>query len=373
MKKDDVLELTKHFVSMETVSHQSNIDITDQIEEMLTAAGFETERLDYVDDAGVSKGNLIAKLGTGKGGLAFCSHSDTVPGQEDLWPAFSPFEQDGKLFGRGSCDMKGPLAATIIAALRVDPNTLKKPIYIVVTADEETGLLGAKHVSEHSEILKRDGPTYGIIAEPTVMIPVYSHKGFASIKISATGRAAHTSTGLGESATLKLGPMLAHLTELDQEFRTNPRFQNADFDPPTNGLNVTINDGNTPLNVTADKAEIRISMRVMPNSHAEEAIDLIVSKADDLNLESSLVMSGPLYCEPTNEIVQAALKATGIAEPETVPYGTDGMYLKNSIENLVILGPGDISVAHTIEEQVPIDQLYQAVDVYTELIKALCQ
>ncbi|MEM7803092.1 MAG: M20/M25/M40 family metallo-hydrolase, partial [Chloroflexota bacterium] len=361
------------FVSMETVSHQSNVELTDQIEKMLVSAGFETERCDYVDDAGVAKGNLIAKLGKGKGGLAFCSHSDTVPGQEDLWPAFNPFEEDGKLYGRGSCDMKGPLAASIIAAMQVDPDTLKKPIYIVVTADEEIGLVGARHVVAHSEILKRDRPVYGVIAEPTSMVPVYSHKGFASIKITASGRAAHTSTGLGESATLKLGPMLAYLAELDHEFRTNPRFQNADFTPPTNGLNVTINDGNTPLNVTADKAEIRISMRVMPNSDAEEAVDLIVSKADELNLESSLAMSGPLYCEPSNEIVQAALKATNVTKPETVPYGTDGMYLKNSIDNLVILGPGDIAVAHTIEEQVPIRELHQAVEVYSALIQALCQ
>lgn len=372
MKKTDVLNLTKEFISMPTVSRDSNIDITDRIEAMLSAVGYEIERCDYTDENGVQKGNLIAKLGEGTGGLAFCSHSDTVPGQEDLWPAFDPAEKEGLLFGRGSCDMKGPLAATLVAGLELDASKLKHPVYYVVTADEETGLLGALHVVKHSKILKRDRPTYGVIAEPTTMIPVYSHKGFARIIVRAHGRAAHTSTGLGESATLKLAPMLAYLAELDNEFKENPDYQNADFTPPTNGFNVTINDGNVPLNVTSDKAEIRMSIRVMPHSNAEEALDMITSKADALGLEHELELASPLYCDPQNSIIQTALALTGKEKAETVPYGTDGTFLQDLIENLVILGPGDIAVAHTIAEQVPINELYQAVDVYRDLIKALC-
>ncbi|MEM8860599.1 MAG: M20/M25/M40 family metallo-hydrolase, partial [Chloroflexota bacterium] len=183
----DVIDLTKELIQQRSVSADSNAPISDYLQEQLEAIGCQIERLEYVDQNGETKVNLIGKLGDGTGGLAFCSHSDTVPGQEVDWPAFEPEIKDGKLYGRGSCDMKGPLAATIIAASKVDTNALKKPIYIIVTADEEIGLFGAKYIVEHSKILANDKPEYGIIAEPTEMVPVYAHKGGAGAEVTSYG------------------------------------------------------------------------------------------------------------------------------------------------------------------------------------------
>ena len=368
----DVLELTKKLVSLPTVSKDSNDPVNLILEEMLRDAGFEIERKTYYDGNGILKANFVAKIGPGSGGLAFCSHSDTVPGQEDQWPAFDPEEKGELLYGRGSCDMKGPLAATVLAAMAVDPKKLKKPVYIVVTSDEETGLTGAKFLSEESEMLKRDRPEHGIIAEPTSMIPVYAHKGFATINVTATGRAAHTSTGLGESATLKIAPFMADMTKLDQEMRSNPAYQNDSFIPPTNGFNMIINDYGTPFNVSASKTTVGLCFRVMPDAGTEEILTHIQERADAYGLDIDVDIVESLYCPPSAEIVTTSLELTGISEAETVPYGTDGTYLKNVIENLVILGPGDIKVAHTIEEHVPIAELYQAVEVYTGLIENIC-
>ena len=368
----DVLELTKQLVSIPSVSKDPNGPVNKVAEDILTEAGFEIERIDYTDPNGVLKSNFVAKLGEGSGGLAFCSHTDVVPGQEDQWPAFDPEVKGDLLYGRGSCDMKGPFAATIIAAAKIDPTQLKKPIYIVATSDEEVGLVGAKIVSEQSEILKRDRPEHGIIAEPTKMIPVYAHKGSATVVVTATGRAAHTSTGLGESATLKIAPFMADMAALNTKMMSDPAYQDDEFIPPTNGFNMIIDDGDTAMNVTASKTVVTIFFRTMPKADTELALAEIEKCAKAYDLDIEIEWDAPLFCEPSADIVQASLALTGIEKAETVPYGTDGTFLKNVIKNLVILGPGDIAVAHTITEHVPLDELNQAVDVYTGLIEKIC-
>ncbi|HFC11790.1 MAG TPA: M20/M25/M40 family metallo-hydrolase, partial [Anaerolineae bacterium] len=139
----DVIKLTSDLIRIKSVSRWSNRPIADYLEKILQAMGCTIERSEVLDDNGEYKVNLIGKLGSGTGGLAFCSHMDTVPGQEQDWEAFEPTVRAGKLYGRGSCDMKGPIAATLIAAASVDVAKLKKPLYIILTADEEVGLLGA--------------------------------------------------------------------------------------------------------------------------------------------------------------------------------------------------------------------------------------
>ena len=368
----NVLELTKKLVSMPSVSKDSNADVNKVCEDILNGAGFEIERKEYKDENGVLKANFVAKIGPGSGGLAFCSHSDTVPGQEEQWPAFDPEEKGDLLYGRGSCDMKGPLAATVIAATQIDASKLKKPVYIVVTSDEEVGLTGAKFLSEESEILRRDRPEQGIIAEPTSMIPVYSHKGFATVTVTAHGRAAHTSTGLGESATLKIAPFMADMAKFNEQMMTDEKFMNDAFTPPSNGFNMIITDYDTPYNVSASKTTVGLCFRAMPDAGTEEILAHIQERADAYGLDVDVDLVDSLYCPPSAEIVTTALELTNLPEAETVPYGTDGVFLKNVIKELVILGPGDIKVAHTIEEHVPLAELHQAVEVYTGLIEKLC-
>lgn len=268
--------------------------------------------------------------------------------------------------------MKGPLAATMIAAFSIDASKLKKPVYIVVTSDEETGLVGAKFVSEESKMLQESQPEHGVIAEPTRMIPVYSHKGGGMVAVTAKGRAAHSSTGLGESATLKIAPFLAEMAEFDQQLQQDASFMNEAFDPPHHTMNVTITDHGTALNVTAPRTTIRIMTRSMPDARSDEVVEIMANKAKAYGFEVESGNSEALYCPPSAEIVKVSCELTGHEAPQTVPYGTDGLYLQNSIKKLVVLGPGDIGVAHTVGEFVPLDELNQAVDVYTKMIERLC-
>jgi acetylornithine deacetylase len=356
---------------MPSETTNSNAAISDFLQEWLEERTFTVERTSYMDVNGEEKVNLVAKWGEGPGGLGFFSHSDTVPGDPREWNPFDPQIANGKLYGRGSCDMKGPLAATLIAAASVDPATLRKPIYIAIAADEEQGHIGAHYLQEHSALFRENWPDYAVVAEPTELQPVYAHKGGASITVTATGRAAHTSTDKGISANFLIAPFLAEMAELATAFKNTERFKNYEFDPPTNGFNMTIDDGQCRTNVTAAKTIARLSIRIMPNDHHEEQIAMIEERARKYNLAVEQRKLMPFYIDPNATIVQAACRATGIAKAITVPYGTEAESYQKYTQ-CVILGPGSIAQAHTIGEWVEVQQLESAVKIYQRLIADLC-
>ena len=130
---------------------------------------------------------------------------------KEEWEPFIPKIEDGRLIGRGSCDMKGPLAATIVACANVDTMALKSPLYIVVAADEEVGYKGAINIIAESETLNAGWPKLGVVAEPTNLVPMYAHKGRSRLWVTAHGRAAHTSTDKGISANFLIAPFYKNL------------------------------------------------------------------------------------------------------------------------------------------------------------------
>jgi acetylornithine deacetylase len=367
----DVLALTQTMVAMRSETTEDNGAVTDFIHEWLAARGFAIERLSYTDENGVEKHNLVAQKGSGRGGLGFFSHSDTVPGDPREWAPWDPVVKEGKLYGRGSCDMKGPLAASMIAAASVDLDKLQRPIYLAVSADEEQGHHGAHYMQEHAATFQENWPTWAVIPEPTELKPVYAHKGGARVLVTAIGRAAHTSTDQGISANFLIAPFLAEVADLAKLFKSDKRYQNDEFDPPTNGFNLTIDDGQCRSNVTAAKTVAQMSIRVMPNDHHEEQIALIEAAAHKYNLSVESRAFPPFYVDKNAEIVQAACRATGIPKAITVPYGTEAASYQNYTQ-CVILGPGNIAQAHTIGEWVEIKQLEDAVGIYTRMIEDLC-
>jgi acetylornithine deacetylase len=367
----DVVQLTRDLVAFDSASRRSNREISDFLEQQLRAVGFEVERLQYVDEEGETKVSLVARKGGGTGGLALCSHSDTVPA--DDWEAdpLDAVERDGRLYGRGSCDMKGPLAATIAAAARFQASELRAPIVIVVTADEEVGYGGAKQVARESETLRACGVRYGVIAEPTRLIPVHAHKGGVRIDVTAYGRSAHTSTDAGISANFLIAPFFAEMAALRDRVRSEARFRNEAFDPPTNGWNIRLDDGQTAINVTAPKTVCTVAFRPMPGDATDELIAFVEEHARAHGLEAKTTRTQPFWVATDSPLVQAAIEVSGGQQPEVVSYGTDAVYLAECLE-LVVLGPGDIQQAHTVDEWIDLEQLRRAVDVYSSLIRRYC-
>ncbi|RLT35167.1 MAG: M20/M25/M40 family metallo-hydrolase, partial [Chloroflexi bacterium] len=365
----NVVELTAQLVAIQSETPQSNRPVSDFLKAVLEEAGFAVEVLSYIDPNGEEKVNLVGKKGGGAGGLGLFSHSDTVPGNVG-WQPFAPEVKDGKLYGRGSCDMKGPLAATIVAASRFPAEQLTKPLFIAVTSDEENGHIGSHFIVAESKTLTRGWPEFCVVCEPSEMIPVYAHKGGARVTVTAHGRSAHTSTDKGESANFKIAPFLAEMAELAQLFKTDKRFQNDEFNPPTNGFNLILNDGGVPLNVTAAKTVAGLGLRAMPNAGTEEAIQMIVerAKAHNLEVEISGTSFSHFHVSPDSPLVQAACRATGAERAVTVPYGTEAVTYQSHMQSIV-LGPGNIAQAHTVGEFIDIAQLEEAVEVYSRLIE----
>ena len=371
MAVPDVVELTKELVAIDSVSQRSNAAVADALERVLERGGFEIERIEYRDTAGERKVNLVGQRGSGLGGVAFCSHLDTVPGVNWGRDPWTPTVEDDRLIGLGSCDMKGPLAATVVSAAAVDVDRLQRAVLVVATADEEVNLRGAREVVERSRLLRTARPRFGVVAEPTRLRPVYAHKGGAFVRVTAHGVAAHTSTDRGVSANFLIAPFLAEMAVLAGRLRADPSYGNPDFDPPTLGFNMTLDDGGCRPNVTAAKTTCTLCLRPMPNDRSREVIAQIEERARAYGFEVTSTVGSPFSGSTETEVVRAAQAVTGIEKARTVPYGTEAPVFQQALE-VVILGPGDIAQAHTNGEWIAISQLHEAVAVYSRMIERLC-
>lgn len=365
----DVVQLTKDLIGVGSESRISNAAVSDLIEENLRRLGFDVERLEYTDENGERKVNVVGRMGEGPGGLALLSHSDTVPSAGWESSALVPRVDGNRLIGLGSCDMKGPFAATLAAAAKA--KRLTKPVFVVATADEEIGGFGARHVVGKSLLFKESPPAHGIIAEPTRLQPIHQHKGGARVAATARGVAAHTSTDRGLSANFLIAPFAAEMAVLAKRVKTDLRFLNHDFAPPTNGFNMVFDDGGCAVNVTAAKSTCTVGFRPMPGDQSKALIAEITSAAEKHGLEVSSWTLEPFYVPPDAPIVRAALEATGAPKPGAVSFGTDAFWFRECME-LVVLGPGDIAQAHTSGEWIDLDQLHDAAAVYGRMIDRLC-
>ena len=366
----DVIDLTAEFVSYNTISSVSNVKCSTAMARRMKEAGLKIERLTYADPKGVTKVCLIGKKGKGKGGLALMGHNDVVPAEGWAWDPYKLTKKKGLLYGRGSADMKGSVACMIAAANRFSEKDLEQPIYVVVTADEEINCAGANWVHKHSKTLK--GCKHGIIGEPTMLDVVYAHKGSFKIDARAKGLAAHSSTGRGTNANHMMIPFLNDVLTLGNKLRTDRRYTDSTFSPPYSPFNIVWTEGNTASNITAERSAALVNTRPMPGHDWEPIKKQIREMANKYGVKVKITDSlAPLNTPVDSRIVQEALAVTGKRKAKTVSYGTDGMIFGKSMQ-LVVLGPGDIKQAHTIDEWIDPDQLKKGVDVFTQMVSRFC-
>ncbi|MEW6755693.1 MAG: M20/M25/M40 family metallo-hydrolase, partial [Candidatus Latescibacterota bacterium] len=279
----------------------------------------------------------------------------------------------GRLYGRGACDMKGPLAACLCAAARLGGRELVAPLYIVVTADEEIQARGAREVVARSPLFEAAASGYGVICEPTRLRVVHAHKGALTMTATARGRAAHTSTLRGVNANLKMIPFLWDMRKIYQRVLTAQAYRNDEFDPPHSEWSLGINDHNEATNMSPVRSVCTINYRPMPGVDAEKLIAATRQSAQRHGLELEVNFHGqPVYTPPDSPLVRMALRVTGTRKAHSVPYGTDGLAYCAKMEKLVVLGPGDIAQAHTVDEWIDLDELRRSVDVYERFIQRVC-
>ena len=174
----DSLQYSQELISFESTSTLSNVAISNYVENVLKKIGFEIERLEYDDPTGIRKACVVGKKGAGRGGMAYFGHTDVVP--VNAWFSetkgpYTPNVMDDKLYGRGSCDMKGSIACILAAAEQVPAEKLKNPLYITCTSDEEISMEGAIQVAQNSQFYREmvEGKSNGVIGEPTMLEVVY--------------------------------------------------------------------------------------------------------------------------------------------------------------------------------------------------------
>lgn len=376
------LETLRQLIAFGSVSSTSNAEISQWIAGCLETRGFDVECQEYRDDCGVLKVNLVARRAGNSdademsGGLAYFCHTDVVPVTGWAGPGGDPFSavvHEDRLFGRGACDMKGSLAAMLAAVERFPVVEQTRPLWIVCTADEEVGFTGAKELVATSQAYRHliAAQPVGIIGEPTSLSVVHAHKGITGFRVISRGRAAHSSTDEGVNANRAIVPMLQTLLEMDDQTRTDPRYRDDRFDPPTLSWNFGISDGDTALNVTPDKSVAWASMRTMPEIDGEDLIERARRRAAELNLEfERFEGGGPLSIDCESPAVRGMCELAG-GEPRTVCYATDGGQFIE-LESMVVCGPGDIAQAHTVDEWIRLDQLEKGAELYLAAVRRWC-
>lgn len=373
----DALHYAQKLVGFESTSSLTNVPVAEYVDLTLRQLGFTTERIAYEDDRGVPKLNVIGKKGTGTGGVAYFGHTDVVPANPWLFTEHGPFTptvKDGRLYGRGSCDMKGSIACMLAASSQFSPSQLTCPIYVTCTADEEIGYGGARQVASRSELFREmvAGESHGIIGEPTRLKVVYAHKGTYGFQAISHGRAAHSSTNRGLNANLAMIPFLVEMKAMHDELDQDPRWHHPEFDPPTMSWNIGINDHTAAVNITPPQSICTVYYRPMPGQDADSLLERAQRAAERCGLEFKVGWKGkPLYVDPKSKFVQDVLNLAGEAAAQTVPYGTDGAMF-TAMKKMVVLGPGDIAQAHTHDEWIALEQFELGTNLYAKLIRHWC-
>ncbi|HUG94019.1 MAG TPA: M20 family metallopeptidase [Planctomycetaceae bacterium] len=373
----NALEYTRDLVRFESTSSLSNAGVSDYVEQQLRRLHFQVERLEYDDARGVRKVNVVGKLGSGTGGLAYFAHTDVVPADEWFTDKYGPFEptvQGERLYGRGSCDMKGSIGCMLAAAERFANRKLAAPLYVTTTADEEVGYGGAQQVAARSELFREmvTGGTRGLIGEPTLLEVVHAHKGTYGFRAVSRGKAAHSSTREGRNANLAMIPFLVEMKAIHDETERDPAWQNDEFDPPVVSWNIGINDHTRAVNMTAAQSICTVYFRPMPGQQPEKLLERARRAAEACGLEFEVMsQAGPLYVDPHSPFVGEMLELAGRERSRTVAYGTDGTML-TALENLVVFGPGSVAQAHTWDEWIALEQLDRGTGMYARAIERWC-
>jgi acetylornithine deacetylase len=368
----DVVDVASRLIGLDSQSHVSNVAVADYVVGLVGQAATRVERIEYADRAGLQKISIVAQFGEGRGGLALSSHMDTVPGLGWSSDPFQATAEGDRLYGLGACDMKGPLAATLVAALAYLGRGYTKPLTLLLSADEETDTEGALRIARESKILADVRPQYCVIAEPTDLRVANAHKAAVTFSATTTGRAAHSSTGQGVNANIRMIPFANDMWSLYKELTENEDYFDAHFEPPYPDWNIVIDNFDTAPNVTVPKSHVTVNFRYTPQLDPAPIIRRVEESARINGVDLDYWSSGdPLFTPADSPLVRLALELAGEREPVNVPYRTDACIFASAFP-CVVYGAGSHEQAHTVDEWVSVAQLHRSVKFYEDAISRVC-
>ncbi|MCM2562991.1 acetylornithine deacetylase [Lutimaribacter sp. EGI FJ00015] len=380
---DHTVEILGDLIAFPTVSADSNLEMIAHLANRLNDAGAAVQMM--TDPSG-HKANLFATIGPEiSGGIVLSGHSDVVPAEESGWTD-DPFEmvaRDGAFYGRGTCDMKGFIAAATAMAPMLSEANLRRPVHFAFTYDEEVGCLGAQHLVRelaHAEVR----PATAIIGEPTMMRIIEGHKGCCEYTTRFHGLEGHGSApDLGVSAVEYAARYVMRLIELREHLK--PRAPvGSRFEPPWSTLQVGRLHGGVAHNVIAGLAEVEWELRPVQTAdktYITTEIDRYANEVllpamravhPDAQIETE-VIGDVEGLEPAddNEARDIIQQLTGQNGADVVAFGTEAGLFQSLGMSAVVCGPGSIEQAHKADEYVSADQLGQCVDMLERLCDGL--
>ena len=386
-------EVTQRLVAFDTVSANSDLAAMDYLAAELTAHRFKVVQ-QKLEIAGVAQSNLVAWVGPPKAdGLIISGHVDTVPfaGQPG-WTRDALKLEDGgdKLYGRGTSDMKGFIAACLDAAAKLDGSRLKHPLVFVFTADEEVGCLGAAKIGPALREMLGEVPVPRLawIGEPTTWQVSHAHKSIVLFDVIVRGRGGHSGApAAGVNAIAVMGRVVEAIGQIQQQRRSNPRLDQAKIfpDAPYDVINFGTISGGMAVNMIAEECTMKLSYRTMPDAdpmslyrevqRAIAKVSVFDYASDDHRAQIELTppMLTPPLNSPRGTPLEAALfEATGARDSGGVLFGTDGGFFAHSDIDSLICGPGDLDQAHQPNEYIRRDALERTTPIILQVINRLC-
>jgi acetylornithine deacetylase len=377
------VDILARLVSFDTTSRGSNLALIEWVEAYLSNLGVASRRAPNADG---TKSNLMASIGPAvEGGIVLSGHTDVVPVDGQPWTS-DPWvltERDGRLYGRGTCDMKGFLALALAAAPDLVAADLKRPVHLAFSYDEEVGCLGAPDMIA---IIARDFPRPAavVVGEPTDMVAVQAHKGIASYWVTVTGREAHSSlTHLGVSANMVAIKLMSHLVELSErlERQADPA---SPFMPKGATLTVGQVNGGTAVNILARQCVFVFDLRTPPGLDPQAILADFFALAASLDAEvKTRAPEGGVKVEARSLTPSFAPEKDGVAEAfarrmagdngpaRVAPYAAEAGQFQGAGFSTVICGPGSIDQAHQPDEYVEIAQMERGAQFMRRLIDDL--
>lgn len=375
-------ELIARLVSFPTISERSNLALIDWAEGYLSAHGARCRRT--MNEEG-TKANLFATIGPEvAGGVVLSGHSDVVPVEGQSWSS-DPFvvtERNGRLYGRGTADMKSFLAIAMALAPEFAARPLRRPIHIAMSYDEEIGCLGVASMIQDI-MANLPPPGLVIIGEPTSMRLVTGHKGVNLFRTRVIGRAAHSSQPhRGAGAILAAGRLIDYLWRLGEEQRQQ---RDSRFEPPWTTVQVGLIEGGTAVNILPAECSFFWEYRNLPSQDSSairklfedycerEVLPGLREFAPEARIETEAVALVPPLAQEEDGAAEALVRRlTGANESAAVSFATEGGLFQRAGLSTVVCGPGSIDQAHQPDEYIELEQIEACIAFMRRLADWAC-
>jgi len=384
-KQYSAKEMLDKLVSFKTVSLDSNLEMINFIQDYLNSYGIDSH---LVFNNLKTKANLYAQIGPNvEGGILLSGHTDVVPIEGQSWTSdpFRLIEKNGRLYGRGSCDMKGFNALILAAIPTMMKVKLQKPIQIAFSYDEEVGCLGAPAMINKIRVTLPKAAAV-IVGEPTMMNTVNGHKTSIGLKTHVRGFEVHSSLmHNGVSAVMNAGKLVSWVSEQTEKNKAmKVQEENRKFEPPFTTLHVGVINGGTAGNITAKDCRFSLDIRCLPSESSkawvkkyEEYAKIVEAQMQTTNTTSYINI------EKTHFVPGLKPEVNGFAEAlvrqitrqnntEMVSYGTEAGQFQEAGYSTIICGHGSIKQAHQANEYIDVSQLKKGELFISELIKSVC-